>query len=259
VSIVPGRDWLLTDEQVVELPLDVLGLEILKDILSNEMNPSDNRNWLLMAKDAYSVEARQALAESWDWLYLNALIAVDRTSMSHTAFFVTRLGRAVAQAGDTERLRASARVDLDLHPSLQGRVRPQFLMGEYELAAFAAMKAVEVRVRELCGYSDSEIGVGLMRHAFGEGGPLCEDSLDSGEQKARRELFSGAIGTIKNPTSHRDIRYDDPTEASEAVLLADLLMRILDRIPLTNGTPTAAVAPSAPAPVDRGSRTPVPG
>lgn len=104
-------------------------------------------------------------------------------------------------------------------------------MGEYELATFVAMKAVEVRVRELCGYSDSQIGVPMMRQAFGPNGPLSDPALDPGERDARRELFSGAIGTIKNPTSHRDVRYDDPTEASEAVLLADLLMRILDRIP----------------------------
>lgn len=153
-------------------------------------------------------------------------------SKEPTDFFVTRRGRDVAQAGDTERLRASARLNLDLHPKLRDRVRPQFLMGEYELAAFAAMRAVEVRVRERCGYSDSEIGVNLMRHAFGPSGPLYEEELDSGELRARQELFTGAIGTIKNPTSHREVRYDDPTEASEVVLFADLLMRILDRIPL---------------------------
>ena len=45
------------------------------------------------------------------------------------------------------------------------------------------------------------------------------------------------IGTIKNPTSHREIEYDDPAEAAEVVLLADLLMRILDRVPDQDAPP----------------------
>jgi hypothetical protein len=33
---------------------------------------------------------------------------------------------------------------------------------------------------------------------------------------------------FKNPSSHRQVEYDDPTAASEVVLLADLLLRLLD-------------------------------
>jgi uncharacterized protein (TIGR02391 family) len=43
------------------------------------------------------------------------------------------------------------------------------------------------------------------------------------------ELFAGAIGTFKNPPSHRQVDYANPIEASEVILLADLLMRLLDR------------------------------
>ena len=41
-------------------------------------------------------------------------------------------------------------------------------------------------------------------------------------------LFWGAIGVFKNPSSHREVNYDDPIVAAEAVLLADLLLRLLD-------------------------------
>lgn len=43
-------------------------------------------------------------------------------------------------------------------------------------------------------------------------------------------LFWGAIGVFKNPSSHRQVELDDPTLASEVVLLADLLLRLLDAI-----------------------------
>lgn len=44
------------------------------------------------------------------------------------------------------------------------------------------------------------------------------------------EMFAGAIGLFKNPPSHRRVDYSDPTEAAEVVLLADLLLRILNRL-----------------------------
>jgi uncharacterized protein (TIGR02391 family) len=226
--------FVLTDEQVSALPLDVLALQILRDVIANE--EWNSRNWLLAAKagHGYSDAALRALGEAWDWLHRSGLIATNRTKNTEHAIFVTRSGQLIAQSGSTERMRAADRLTMNLHSALESKVRPQFLMGEYELAAFAAMKAVEVRVREMAGFLDSQIGVPLMNAAFGPNGPLCDGNLDPGERDARRALFAGAIGTIKNPTSHRDVRYDDPTEASETVLLADLLMRILDRVPLTS-------------------------
>jgi uncharacterized protein (TIGR02391 family) len=87
-----------------------------------------------------------------------------------------------------------------------------------------------VRTRAIAAAPDSLIGVKLIRFAFGEDGPLRNPQLDGGELIARMELFAGAIGLFKNPTSHRDVVFDDPAEAAEVIMLADLLMRILDRI-----------------------------
>lgn len=93
------------------------------------------------------------------------------------------------------------------------------------------MKEVEVRVRELSELPNELIGVRLMRQAFDQkGGPLTDISHEGGEQQARSDLFAGAIGSFKNPTSHRVVTYQNPTEASKIILLDDLLMRILDSI-----------------------------
>lgn len=43
-------------------------------------------------------------------------------------------------------------------------------------------------------------------------------------------LFWGAIGVFKNQVSHRQVDHADATVASEVVLLADLLLRILDGV-----------------------------
>jgi uncharacterized protein (TIGR02391 family) len=226
---MPPRAFTLSGEEVLALPVDELALEILRDIAADE-DQWNSANWVLSARGQYKTPAIDALIEAWAWLYANGLVAANLESNNTLyAFVITRLGRQVVDEG-IEPVRAMQRLAMDLHSLLEPKIRRLYLMGDYELAAFAAMKAVEVRVRSISKSSGSLLGVKLMRTAFGEGGMLREESLDGGEQTARMELFSGAIGLFKNPTSHRDVEYDDPAVAAEVILLADLLMRILDGI-----------------------------
>jgi uncharacterized protein (TIGR02391 family) len=186
-----------------------------------------------MARDQVTA-VTQALAEAYDWLLLHGLLAVAPRDNQGGWLFLTRKGEAVLAAPNAVQLvQAEARIGLDLHPRIAARIRSQFLLGGYELAAFAAMREVEIRVRELAGtVADDDLnrGVKLMTRAFNanESGPLVDASSERGERVAMMNLFQGAIGVFKNPPSHRQVDYADPTIASEIVLLADLLLRMLD-------------------------------
>jgi len=231
--------WKHPEDATLTMPINSLAMEILRDF---EASSGWNRdNWIKVSQQRGTVQGRgmeRALSEGWAWLISRGLVAWDPSQSSPNAYFITRLGHEALDQGVTH-MDAAARLGMQLHASLAEVVERQFLMGEYELAVFAAMKAVEVRVREMAGLSNSLVGTKLMQVAFGpsEGGQLVDVDAEAGEQVATMELFKGAMGVFKNPSSHRPVDYTDATEAAEIVLLADLLMRILDR--RTNASATA--------------------
>ena len=102
-----------------------------------------------------------------------------------------------------------------LDPVLASKVRATYLRGDYETAVFQAYKEVEVSVRRASGLGNDRIGTALMREAFNiETGPLTDQRRERSEQEAMSHMFSGAIGLLKNPASHRDTELDDPQEAA---------------------------------------------
>jgi uncharacterized protein (TIGR02391 family) len=214
---------------VVALPVDQLGLLVLDDFAQSQ--GWNQRNYILEAQQygGYSGEAARALAEAFAWLNARGLIARDPDQTSADAIFITRMGRRVVEDGP-DSFYATERLQSGIHPIIEGKARPQFLIGEYEQGVFGAMKAVEIRVRTLAGFGNDVIGVALMNRAFGRSGPLVDASAEKGEQEGTRALFAGAYAVFRNPAGHREVDYDDVTEAAEAVQTASLLMRILDRI-----------------------------
>jgi uncharacterized protein (TIGR02391 family) len=177
----------------------------------------------------YRQKISEALMEAWVWLEREGLLPPKPGTQGEWVF-ITRRGRQVA---DPAALRAYARSELLprqlLHPTIGHKVWASFLRGDYDTAVFQAFKEVEIRVREVCGLPPEELGVPLMRKAFAAGnGPLTDTSAPTGEQEALAYLFAGAIGSYKNPHSHRHVTIT-PEEAVEMVVLASHLLGIVDQ------------------------------
>lgn len=115
-----------------------------------------------------------------------------------------------------------------LHSSIADMAWQSFMRGAYPTAVFEAMREVEIAVRKAAGFGPGEHGVPMIRRAFGKAGPLTDQSAQEAEQEALAALFAGAIGSYKNPHSHRNVPLESPREAAEVVLLASHLLRIVD-------------------------------
>jgi uncharacterized protein (TIGR02391 family) len=173
----------------------------------------------------------EAIRETWAWLVGAALLVPSPNFYGGEIMVLSRRARRLAKETDPRRAFSARRIPKDsLHPKIREDVWALYHRGKYDTAVFEAMKAVEVAVRQAAPTVDiSLVGVKLMRAAFKpDTGPLTDSTVDGGEQVARMELFAGAIGSYKNPHSHRNVALDDPDEAAEIIMLANHLLRIVD-------------------------------
>jgi uncharacterized protein (TIGR02391 family) len=223
----------LPETTIIALPVDQLGLLVLDDLVaSGEWN---EHNYTNAAAQKCSNAACRAIAEAMGWLRARGLIARQPGQTSTDSIFVTRFGQQVRSEGApllyaTESLHG-------LHPLVEREARTQFLLGKYDLAVFAAMKVIEIRVRALAQLGDDVHGVDVFNQAFGDKGRLTDPNADRGEREGLRALLAGAYAVLRNPAGHREVDYTDVTEAADAVHTASLLMKLLDsvEIPHSNG------------------------
>ena len=178
--------------------------------------------------DGVKKEIERAVKEAWMVLEREVLIA-RKFDQSYVYYFITRKGEKLKTREDFESYRTGRILPREiLHPQISETVWGAFLRGDYDTAVFAAFKRVEIEVRKAGGYADDELGVGLMRKSFHpDNGPLTDKSLHSAERQAISDLFSGAIGIFKNPSSHREVEIAIE-EATEAIMFANWLLKYVD-------------------------------
>jgi uncharacterized protein (TIGR02391 family) len=115
-----------------------------------------------------------------------------------------------------------------LHSSIAATAFSAFLRGEYDIAIFASFRAVEDAVRKVCQYPNQLVGFPLMRKAFDlGGGPLLDAMIVQSEQQPMSDVFAGAMGLFKNPTSHRMNTFDSAEQAVSLVLFANYLIDVV--------------------------------
>lgn len=177
------------------------------------------------------------LGDAWSWLLRNNLIEPCHGDNARYGWHVlTKEGREYAAGGSLEQVRAALDFPKALiHPTIREKVSAALLRGDLDEAVFTAFKAVEVAVRDAGGYAVADYGVELMRKAFdpadalaADRGRLADPKQHKPEREALAHLFAGAIGSYKNPHSHRTVNLNDPVEAREQVMLATHLLRIVD-------------------------------
>jgi len=171
------------------------------------------------------------LNEAWAIIEAERLVVPAPGMNGANGFRVfTERGEGISNDLDFQRLReASAFPKSLIHPSIADKVWRALMRGDLDDAVLTSFRAVEEAVRSAGGYTADDVGTALMRKAFDKNsGPLTDKSLPEAEREARAHLFAGAIGSYKNPHSHRTVNLRDVRDAQEQVVLASHLLRIVD-------------------------------
>lgn len=179
-----------------------------------------------------NLQVSEVLAEAWMWLVAEGFLAPTPNENSNDWVRISRRGQKITSIEDFkqyEHIKLLPKKVLD--PVLAQKIWASFIRGDFETAIFSAFKEVEIRLRGAAKLSPKDVGVDLARKAFHPDTGLLTDynNPDRGERQSYSDLFAGALGTFKNPSSHRDVNYDDPVIATGLILHAHTLLQIIEQ------------------------------
>jgi uncharacterized protein (TIGR02391 family) len=229
-DIIPDADSVLALEPE---ELAGIGLELIESVepgTASRLHPSSfaHPDTLGPFPEHVRKQVAFAMAEGWNWLVREGLIA-PTPGDNFGWHFVTRRGKQLKNRQGVAAYTSSVLLPRSiLHPELVKCCWPAFMRGEYDTAVFQAFRELEVAIRAAGGFSADDFGVPLAQRAFSEkNGPLTDMSAPGGERAALLQMMAGALGSYKNPHSHRRVQLS-AVDASEMIVMASHLMKIVD-------------------------------
>jgi uncharacterized protein (TIGR02391 family) len=190
----------------------------------------------LLGPGGYEVDAdrrqavRKAIGRAWKALENSGLIEEPDPANGKNGYRVASdEGKRANTEFDFAAAKTRGRFERDMfHPLLPDAAWNAFSIGNYDTAVFEAFKAVEVTVRTKGGFGSNDYGSKLMDKAFDPtSGPFSDQTALPGQRLARRDLFKGAFGELRNPKAHRNPSITDPLIAVEEMMMASVLLRIV--------------------------------
>ena len=215
-------------------------LEVLVSANQTDRGIWNRRNFCTQACREYAspergfeIDVGVACSTAWCWLELNGFIC-QHPEQDAGWFHPTPRGLAVRNHQALRQFISNEQLpEIFLHPELLVNVRPLFLQSRFETAVFEAFKTLEVTIRSAAKLGYDMIGVQLASRAFNpEDGELTDRAAEKGERVALMNLMTGALGSYKNPASHRRVEIS-AEEARDMIILASHLLKIVDTRALT--------------------------
>ena len=219
-----------------EADLESVGLR-KASFFAGTLNPAFEYSRLNTSDGRFTTPITEQLTRAWQWLLDEGLLVPKPGGDSRDWVCISGEGRAVLREGAFDRyLHTDLLKKSTLHSALVETAFSLFALGQFDVAIFAAFRAVESSVRDACSFEPTDIGVPLMRKAFNpQQGPLRDVRLIVAKQDAMMQVFAGAMGLFKNPTSHRENAYNTPQQAVAFMHLADYLLKKVDELAELNG------------------------